>query len=383
MLMFGPPKIKDRGRPDLSRFVRPLVLLVCLLLLGACAEAADEPESEAAGDGTEVATETVDHESVELATALAQARAHAAVALELYEAEDVEGATLHAGHPLAEILEPLGGELEEHGADVAALDEAFNALAAAVAAGGEASEVGEAVGLVDTATIDAAEAVSEGAVDDPAFGGSVVAALLGDAGHEYAEAVAGDGSIGLPEEYQDAYGFTNEAQTIYDEIRTTVEEADAEEAEEIEEAFAVLDRAFEAATIPDDPADAEEVEGAAELIGHELEEVVGALPLEESDPEEVVATINELLDEIESLYAEGEAEEAAELAAEAYLENYEVIEAGVIQAAPEVNEELEPLLGAELRKQIQEGADPEEISSMIERARVLLDEALAAVEEGH
>ena len=366
----------------MSGFRRFAVLFVVLLMLGACAEESD-PEPTAEGDGTEAATVEVDHEAVELATALAQARAHAAVALELYEAEDVEGATLHAGHPLAEILEPLGGELEEHGAEVAALDEAFNALAAAVAAGGDASEVGEAVGLVDTATLDAAEAVSEGAVDDPAFDGSVVVALLGDAGHEYAEAVAGDGSIGLPEEYQDAYGFVNEAQTIYDEIRTTVEEADAEEAEEIEEAFAVLDRAFEAATVPEDPADAEEVEGAAELIGHELEEVVGALPLEDADPEEIVATINELLDEIESLYADGEAEEAAELAAEAYLENYEVIEAGVIQAAPEVNEELEPLLGAELRRQIQEGADPEEISSMIERARVLLDEALAAVEEGH
>ena len=366
------------------RFARPVLLLFCLVLLGACAEATEDPETDsAAGETPAATTHSVDHEAVELATAMAQARAHAAVALELYEADDVEGATLHAGHPLAEILDPLGGELEEHGADVAALDEAFNALAQAVAAGGDASEVGEAVGLVDTTTLDATIAVSEGEHEDPAFDGSVVAALLGDAGHEYAEAVAGDGSIGLPEEYQDAYGFINEAQTIYDEIRTTVEETDAEEAEEIEEAFSVLDRAFEAATIPDDPADAEEVEEATALIGHELEEVVGALPLEDSDPEEVVATINELLDEIEALYADGEAEEAAELAAEAYLENYEVIEAGVIQAAPEVNEELEPLLGAELRRQIQEGAAPEEISSMIERARVLLDEALAAVEEGH
>ena len=69
------------------------------------------------------------------------------------------------------------------------------------------------------------------------------------------------------------------------------------------------------------------------------------------------------------------------LSAEAYLENYEIIEAQVIELAPEVNEELEPLLGADLRAEIQAGAPQEEIESMIERARELLDEALAAIEE--
>ncbi|HJR45643.1 MAG TPA: hypothetical protein VJ927_08570 [Actinomycetota bacterium] len=355
---------------------------MCVLILGACAAEESDPEA-AAGEGTDAGMAVeVDHEAVELATSLAQARGHAAVALELVEADDIEGATLHGGHPLAEVLEPLQGELEEHGADVAALEEAFTGLAEAVASG-DAAAVGEAVGLVDSSTVDAATAVSEGASEDPAFDGSVIASLLGDVAHEYGEAVAGDGSIGLLEEYQDAYGFVNEAQTLYDEVRTAVEEASAEEAEEIEEAFSVLTDAFPAASAPDDPAAAEEVEEATALIGHELEETVGALPLEDSDPEEVVAEINTLLDEIEALYADGDTEEAAELAAEAYLENYEVIEAGVIQAAPEVNEELEPLLGAELRKQMQEGASPEEISTMIERARVLLDEALAAVEEGH
>lgn len=358
-----------------------VVLSLCLLLLGACAEPGSDAEPSAAGDDAPAAT-SVDHEAVDLATALAQARGHAAVALELFEADDVEGATLHAGHPLAEIYDPLQGELEEHGADTDSLSAAFEELAASVSEG-DAGAVGEAVGEVEAATTEAAEAVSEGASDDPAFDGSVISSLLGDAAHEYGEAIAGDGSFGLLEEYQDAYGFINEAEILYDEVRTEVEEASEEEAAEIEEAFSTLEAALPQAAEPDEAAPAEDVEAATSLIAHELEETVGALPLEDSDPEEVVAEIESLLDEIETLYADGEAEEAAELAAEAYLENYEVIEAGVIQAAPEVNEELEPLLGAELRKQIQEGAEPEEISSMIARAKELLHEALAAVEEGH
>lgn len=381
MLMFGRPKIPD---PEVVLSLKKILAVLALaLLLGACAERSDEgADNEAPAEDAAVTT-APDHEAVDLATALAQARGHAVVALELYEADDIDGATLHSSHPLAEILQPLGGELEEHGADVAALDEAFNNLAAAVAEGVDAGDVGEAVGEIEAATLEATDAVSEGTSEEPSFDGSVIASLLSDAAHEYAEAVAGDGSIALPEEYQDAYGFIGEARKIYDEVQADVEAASEEEAAEIEEAFEVLEGAFPAATIPDEAADAHEVEEAAALIGHELEETVGALPVEESDPEEVVANINALLDEIDSLYAEGETEEAAELAAEAYLENYEVIEAGVIQAAPEVNEELEPLLGADLRRQMQEGADPAEISEMIERARVLLDEALAAVEEGH
>ena len=51
----------------------------------------------------------------------------------------------------------------------------------------------------------------------------------------------------------------------------------------------------------------------------------------------------------------------------AYLENYEVIEADVIEAAPEINEELEPLLGADLRAAIIDGAELAEIEAMVER----------------
>ncbi len=376
MLMFGPPNIL-LGRNTLVRMLATVG--VSILLLGGCAQQdGSEREVQPVAARSETA---LDHEAVELAVAMAQARAHAAVAQELFEANELEGAALHAAHLSAEVLDPLRGELEEHGADVEALSQAFAGVAGSIAAG-DAAAVGESIGEIEAATIEAAEAVSGGASEEPAFDGSVVAALLDDASHEYEEAIAGDGSVGLLDEYQDAYGFVNEAEALYDEVQTAVEQASMEEAEEVEEAFAALRAALPQASAPDEAASAEEVEQAAALIAHELEETVGALPLEESDPAQVVANIESLLEDIENLYADGEAEEAAELAAEAYLENYEVIEAGVIQAAPEVNEELEPLLGAELRRQIEEGAALEDISSMVSRAKELLEQALTAVEEG-
>ena len=105
-------------------------------------------------------------------------------------------------------------------------------------------------------------------------------------------------------------------------------------------------------------------------------------PVTESDPVAVVEEIDRLLDEILVLVEEGDREAAAELAAEAYLENYEVIEADVIDAAPEINEELEPLLGADLRAAILEDAPLAEIEAMVEQARGLLDEALVALGHG-
>ena len=156
-----------------------------------------------------------------------------------------------------------------------------------------------------------------------------------------------------------------------------------EEAEEIEEAFETLETALPSPEPPKELADKLDVESAAALIGHELEETVGAAPVEESDPAEVAEEIEHLLDEISKTYAAGDADAAAELSAEAYLENYEVIEPEVIELAPEINEELEPLLGAELRRQIQAGAPQEEIDSMIERAKELLGEALDALEGEH
>ena len=357
-----------------------MLLLVLALVAGACAE--PEDDTPAAGDevAAEGETSDVDAEAVSVGEALAQIRGHHRAAIELYGAEDVDGALAHAHHPIEELLDVVSGELEEHGGDPEALSASLDAVVAAIESGGDVSEI--------VAPVEEARTLTEEQFDtfagevDVALEGSVVSALLATVAHEYAEAVGEDG-IELVLEYQDGYAFSLEAKDLYARVRADVEKASAEEAEEIEEAWGVLEQAFASVTPPEDPMAVEDVEAATALIGHELEETIGALATEEADHDEVVAEIEELLAEIEETYAAGEADVAAELSAEAYLENYEVIEADIIELAPEINEELEPLLGAELRRQIQAGASEDEIAAMIERAEELLQEALAALEAAH
>jgi len=353
--------------------------LAGLLVLAACGGT----ESGTGTDGQ--TTEQTEHvavglnaEQISLAEALAQVRGHHRVALELYTADDAKNAAIHALHPIAELLPALRGELDEHGGDAAAFEASLAAVEAAVTEGAPVGDLRKAIDDAIAETDVALDALVEDA-EDPAFVGSVVAALLNTVAHEYDEAVGDDG-IDLLAEYQDGYAFLQEADDMYNELRAGIESEEPEEAEEIEEAFGVLANAFPTVAAPTEPVAVEDIEAAAALIGHELEEVVGAQLAEESDPPETVARIEELLGEISEAYAAGEVDEASELAAEAYLENYEVIEADVIELAPEINEELEPLLGAELRRQMDEGASPEEIDEMIARAKVLLNDALAAIE---
>jgi len=360
-----------------SRFC--LLVLVASLSLGACAE--PETPSAAAPEHSEAQAES--GEMIAFGEALAQIRGHHLASLELYKAGDNKGASLHAGHPIAEILDSVRSELGEHDPELAqSLAEALEAGAAAVTGDKPADEVAAAFDRAEQATGRALTEVVGDESQSAAYQGSVIALLLDTVVNEYDEAVGDDG-LRLLAEYQDGYAFTREARNLYGDIAAEVEAASAEEAEEIESAFKELEKALPSVQPPKRLALKLDVKSAAELVALELEETVGAEPVEQSDPADVVARIEGLLGEIAKTYAAGDADAAAELSAEAYLENYELIEAEVIELAPEVNEELEPLLGADLRRQIQAGASQEEIESMIARARVLLHDALEAVEEGH
>ena len=357
-----------------------VAILAVGVLIGACAEPESDTTS-ATGDEHGEAASTV--EAIGFGESLAQIRGHHSVSLELYETGDEEGAAVHASHPVDEILTSVQSELDEHDAEVGdRLSTALEEGLTAVSDGRPFEEVAAAYEQAATLTDDALTAVVGGQADESSYKGSVISALLSTAAHEYEEAVGANG-VRLLAEYQDGYAFVIEARRLYEDIATDVEAASTEEAEEIEEAFDSLGEALPSPEPPAKLADKLDVEAAAELIAHELEETVGAEPVEESDPAEVVEHIEELLTEIEKTYAAGDAEAAAELSAEAYLENYEVIEADVIELAPEINDELEPLLGAELREQLQAGAPQEEIESMIARARDLLQEALEVLEGEH
>ena len=334
-----------------------------------------------AGSDTSAAAVTASGEDIEIGAMLAQIRGHYRAAVERYEAGDRASAVKHAEHPAREILDSLRPDLEKAAPGSSEpLGRALRQVLAAVEANKPSRLVEDRIDSASAATVEAErQAVGETARSD-SYRGSVIASLTSTAAHEYEEAVKGSRVVELIE-YQDGYGFFREAAGIYRLIAPAVEERAAEEAEEIEAAFRALQKAIPSGARPPRAAPLEDVERNATLVGAELEETVGAKPAGESDPAAVRAKIEGLLDDVVASYDPAQPDRAAELVAEAYLENYELIEGAVIEAAPDVNRELEPLLGAELRKRIREGAPPAEIRSMVARAKQLLAQGVSALEE--
>jgi predicted lipoprotein len=102
-----------------------------------------------------------------------------------------------------------------------------------------------------------------------------------------------------------------------------------------------------------------------------------AEPLSPAQTREYFTNIDTLLDETVSVHEQDDTEQAAELAGEAYLENFEHLEPDLEEANHELNEELEAKLGPPFRQAIQEGMSQEELESRVDEIRALLDQARA------
>jgi len=100
-------------------------------------------------------------------------------------------------------------------------------------------------------------------------------------------------------------------------------------------------------------------------------------------PEMAVAEIGEVrsgLDEALAAYRKGDADAAEQLAGDAYLEHFELVEGPLEERDEELNEELEELIREELRAAIVDGAPASEVETLVETANSDLDEATAVLQ---
>lgn len=100
-------------------------------------------------------------------------------------------------------------------------------------------------------------------------------------------------------------------------------------------------------------------------------------------PEQAITEIGEVrsgLDESLVAYEDGDAEAAEQLAGDAYLEHFELVEGPLEEADEELNEELEELIREELRNAIVEGEPTAAVEKLVDRANVGLDRAERALE---
>lgn len=360
--------------------IRFAVVVVLGLVVGACSQsgASSPPGASTSAAPASGGVASFTAESVSVGEALAQIRGHQLVSLALYRAGDQQGALTHAGHPIAEVFPTLKLELVEHGGDAAGLEASLKTAADAVDDKAPVDDVAKAFNEAAALTVAAERTVVGSAADGSAYRASVIASLLVTAGREYEEAVA-DGAVRELIEYQDAYAFVNEARRLYDGIAADVRSKAPGDADEIDRALASLAGALPTVEPPASPKSVADVQALTAQIGHALTAAVGALAVEGREPEEVVAEIGRMLDAMVEAYRAGRSEEAMEIAAETYLSNYELIEAAVIAAAPEINAELEPLLAAEMRATMREGKPVAELEAKVARAKELLAEAVGKI----
>ncbi len=199
----------------------------------------------------------------------------------------------------------------------------------------------------------------------------LIKGLLETSKVEYAEAVV-DGVIEEMAEFQDGSAFVWRSQQIFDEIKSDI---DSRIAEEIEEFYTDLWIAY------DQRADPSEIDTLANGIIHEIDEVLG-VEGEEADLLEYVETIEDLLEQTKQEYSQGNTDVALSLATKAYLDNFEFLEAPLVEMGEEeLMEELEIMLREELRNMIKDGAPASEVNSQIDAIQVKMDDVAVVVPE--
>jgi hypothetical protein len=204
--------------------------------------------------------------------------------------------------------------------------------------------------------------------NNPAFNASVVGRLLHVAGHEYDEAVE-NGTVKAIVEYQDAQAFIYRAHIIFNSSASNINQSMAHEVEEVNGFFSNLNGAV---NNKEDPAT---VETTINGIIHELAEITGlsesqligeeVSAAEEQDPIAIINNIKSILTQLIAAYGSQDYQRAESIAIEAYLENYEFIEAPIAQRDQQLMEQTEVMLREELRQMIRERVPIEQVEQHI------------------
>lgn len=311
-------------------------------------------------------------EHIDFATNVEFIRGHLEKAIENKAANNTGLATAHAGHPVEEVYSLMTAEIEEHDAGLnTKLETSLNGLFEQIA-DLSLEEVESQVADINAdldAAVEAVVPASES--DEPTFWAAVAIGLLETAEHEYEEGVV-DGEVAEQIEYQDATAFMNRAKAVFEQIGADTPE---HEAEEIEEFFGQLD------ALVAQLASAGEVETVIDGIKHELEE---AFELESAEASELggweyIAEINELLDHSVQEYEEGNFAEARALAVEAYLDNYEFIEADIAEDNKDLMEKIEVDMRVDLVTMIDDRAPAADIQAHVDQIKTDLETAKAVV----
>jgi hypothetical protein len=289
-------------------------------------------------------------------------------------------AQTHTLHPIEEVYSSIEDQLANQNSTLnQTLSAALQNLSSSVT-NAALEEVNGQTNSINTLLNNSLHAVvpSSEFNNNAAFNASVVARLLDIAGHEYEEAVA-NGTIKAIVEYQDAQAFIHRAETIFNSSASRIDQSMAPEIQEVNDGFSNLNSAVT------NKVETETVETTINGIIHELGEITGLSEsqligeeggaAEEQDPIAIISNIKSLLNQLIAVYGSQDYQGAENIAIEAYLENYEFIEAPIAQRDQQLMEQTEVMLREELRQMIMGRVPIEQVEQHIAMINANLDRA--------
>src|ERR671925_614195 len=321
---------------------------------------------------------------VEFVSNIEQIRGHLDQALINKESGNNTLAQAHTLHPIEEVYSSIEDQLANQNSTLnQTLSVALQNLSSSVtnATLEEFESQTDHVNMLLNNSVQAVVPTSE-FDNNPAFNASVVARLLDIAGHEYEEAVA-NGTVKAIVEYQDAQAFIYRAGSIFNSSASRINQSMAHEIEEVNEFFSILNGAV---MNKEDPAT---VETTINGIIHELAEITGLSESQlvgeetaaaEQDPIAIINNIKSLLNQLIAAYRSQDYAGAESIAIEAYLENYENVEAPIAEHDQELMEQTEVMLREELRQMITDRVPIEQIEQHVTMINANLDRAAALLQ---
>lgn len=209
-------------------------------------------------------------------------------------------------------------------------------------------------------------------INDSAFNLMVVGNLLSVADNEYKEAIE-NGQLKEIVEYQDGQAFISRASSIFNESSPLIPQEKSADVPVINEFFADLGNAVQEKSNP------EVVSNAIGSIIHEISEVTGIneenISGTGSDTSAYIPEIRNLLNQTLDAYENQNYDQADTLAIQAYLDNYEFIEAPLAEQNRTLMETTELMLREDLRQLIQTHAPIEEIQEHVDKINSNLNQA--------
>jgi hypothetical protein len=316
---------------------------------------------------------------VEFVSNIEQIRGHLDQALVNKESGNDTLAQAHTLHPIEEVYSSIEGQLANQNSTLnQTLSAALQNLPSS-ATNATLQEFESPIDDVNTLLNDSMQAVVPSAEfsNNSAFNASVVGRLLHVAGHEYEEAVE-NGTVKAIVEYQDAQAFIYRAHIVFNASASNINQSMAHEVEQVNEFFSNLNGAV---NNKEDPAT---VETTINGIIHELAEITGLsesqligeeVSAEEQDPIAIINNIKSMLSQLIAAYGSQDYQGAESIAIEAYLENYEYIEAPIAQRDQQLMEQTEVMLREELRQMIMDRVPIEQVEQHIAMINANLDRA--------